>query len=182
MLSRVRVLAALLPLTLALGGCLFESTIDAKGGAEVKLHYRIAPNTKIEKVARDLESADVKLVSKSLDKDGWMDATVKTDDVTKLPTTAFFKAWTITLVDGKDKGTKKLTAHFVNKTPNVKVPQSGLDYYGNEIKIVVNLPGEIVSANAPGGAKGTAATWTYESEEFFKSKEQTIEVTYKLPK
>jgi len=180
MLNRVRVAAAILPLAMLLGGCLFEGTVDEKGGAEVKMHYRVAPNTTVDKAAKDIESKDVKLVSKSLDKDGWMDATVKTDDVTKLSTVAFFKAWKITLVDGKDKGTKTLKSTYVNKAPNVKAPQSAIDYYGGEIKIVLNLPGDIVKTNAS-DSKGKTASWTFKTDEFFKQKEAVLEVTYKLP-
>lgn len=180
MLNRARVVAAILPLAMLLGGCLFEGTVDEKGGAEMKMHYRIAPNTTVEKAAKDLESKDVKVVSKSLDKDGWMDATIKVDDVTKLSTSAFFKGWKVTLVDGKDKGTKTLKADFVNKAPNVKIPQSSIDYYGGEIKVTLNLPGDIVKTNAP-DSKGKSASWTYKTEDFFKQKETTLEVTYKQP-
>lgn len=181
MLTRARVAAALLPLAMLAASCRFEGTVDATGGAAVKLHYRVAPNTTIEKATKDLESKDVQLVSKSLDKDGWLDATVKTADVAKLSTATYFRPWKIALVDGKDKGTKSLKATYQNKAPNVKIPQSGIDYYGDEITIVLNLPGEIVKSNAK-DSKGTAATWTYKTVDFFKSKETTLEVTYKLPK
>jgi len=181
MLNRIRVVAAILPLAMLLGGCLFEGTVDEKGGAEVKMHYRVAPNGTIEKAAKDLESKDVKIISKSLDKDGWMDATVKTDDITKLSTATFFKAWRVTLTDGKDKGTKVLKADFTNKAPTVKIPQSAIDYYGSEIKITLNLPGDIVKTNAP-DSKGRTATWAFKTDEFFKQKESTVEVTYKLGK
>lgn len=181
MLTRARVAAVILPLAMLVGSCRFEGTVDANGGAELKMHYRIAPNTTIEKATKDLESKDVKLTSKSLDKDGWLDATVKTSDVTKLSTAGYFKAWRIALTDGKDKGTKTLKAVYGNKAPNVKIPQSGIDYYGDEITIVLNLPGEIVKSNAK-ESKGNSATWTFKTVDFFKSKETPLEVTYKLAK
>ncbi len=181
MLNRVRVAAAILPLAMLLGGCLFEGTIDDKGGAELKMHYRVAPNSTAEKAGKDLESTDVKVVSKSLNKDGWMDTTVKTDDVTKLSTTTYFKAWNVTLTDGKDKGTKTLKASYVNKAPNTKIPQSAIDYYGDQIKISLTFPGDIVKSNAT-ESKGKTATWTFKTVEFFKQPEQVLEVTYKLPK
>lgn len=181
MLNRVRIAAAILPLTMLLGGCLFEGTIDDKGGAELKMHYRVAPNSTVEKAAKDLESKDVKLISKTLDKDGWMDATVKTADVTKLPTAPFFKAWKVTLVDGKDKGTKTVTARYSNQAATMKIPQSALDYYGRDIKIVLTLPGEIAKTNATSKTAKTA-TWEWTTEDFFKNKEISIEVTYKLAK
>jgi hypothetical protein len=181
MLNRVRVLAAILPLAALLSGCLYEATIDAKGGAEVKVHYRVDPNTKLDKVARDLQSKDVTLVSKSMDKDHYIDATLQTADVMKLPTTTYFRATTIGLVDGPDKGTKKLSIRYANKTPNVKIPPNALDYYGTEIKIALNLPGEVVASNAT-ETKGTSATWTFDTTKFFAAKETTLEVTYKLGK
>ena len=181
MLNRVRVLAAILPLAAVLGGCLYEATIDAKGGAEVKVHYRVDPNTKIEKVTADLESKDVKLVSKSIDKDHYVDATLQTADVMKLPTTPYFRTTTIGLTDGPDKGTKKLSIRYANKSPNIKLPQNALDYYGAQLKVVLNLPGEVVASNAT-ETKGASVTWAFDTSKFFAAKETTLEVTYKLAK
>jgi hypothetical protein len=179
--NHIRALAVTLPLAAILGGCLFEATIDAKGGAEVKLHYRVDPNAKLEKVAADLQSKDVKLVSKSMDKDHYIDATLQTADVTKLSTTGFFKAAAITLVDGPEKGTKTLTIHYLNKTPTAKIPPNALEYYGEQIKVGLTLPGEVVKSNAT-ESKGSSATWTLETGKFFAAKENLFEVTYKLGK
>ncbi len=179
LLNRVGFAATLL-VALVVGGCQFESTIDAKGGAELKLHYRVAPNTKIDKVAKDLSSKDVTVVSKSMDKDNWVDATIKTADVTKLPTAAFFKGWTVTLTDGKDKGTKKISARFANKTGgNMKIPPSALEYYGADIKIIANFPGDVVTSNAT-DSKGKTATWDFPSDKFFSGQENVVEATYKV--
>lgn len=179
MRNRSRGALALLSLVLALGGCRYEGSIDDKGGGEVKLHYRVPPNTTIEKASKDLESKAVTIVSKALSKDGWMDATVKTADVTQLSTAAYFRAWAITLADGKDPGTKTLTARFTNKTPSGRLPESALDYYGKDIQIVLTLPGEIVASNAT-STKDKVATWTWPTTEFFKEKQALVEVTYKV--
>lgn len=179
--NRIRVLAAAVPLVAILGGCQFDGTIDAKGGAEVKLHYRVDPNAKLDKVSSDLESKDVKLISKSMDKDHYVDATIQTANVTKLPTTAFFKAAAITLVDGPDKGTKTLTVRYLNKTPTGKIPPNALEYYGEQIKVGLKLPGDVVKTNAT-ESKGSSATWTIETTKFFAAKENIFEVTYKVGK
>jgi hypothetical protein len=176
----VRALAAILPLTALLSGCLYEVTIDAKGGAEIKLNYRVDPNM-VEKAGKDLQSPDVKLVSKSVDRDHYIDATLQVADVTKLSTTPYFRATTITLVNGSAPGTKTLTVQYVNKAINVNLPPSSLKYYGNEIKVVLHLPGDVVKSNAT-ETKGASATWVVDVTKFFATKETTFEVTYNLPK
>jgi hypothetical protein len=179
MSNRVRTIAALFPLLVAASGCLFQGTVDAKGGAELKMHYRLDPNAKIDKVGADLQSKDVKLVSKSLDSEHYVDATLQMADVTKLPTTAFFKATTVKLADGSEKGTKTLTVKYMNPKPMDKIPSTLLDYYGKDVQVVLNLPGNVVKSNAT-EVKGSSATWTLDTNKFFAAKETLFEVTYKL--
>jgi hypothetical protein len=56
-----------------------------------------------------------------------------------------------------------------------------LDYYGKEIQVVLNLPGDVVKSNAA-EAKGASARWTVDTGKFFAAKETVFEVTYKLEK
>src|SRR5579862_9341534 len=162
--NRIRMLVATLPMIVAASGCLYEATIDAKGGAELKMHYRVDPKIKPDKIGTDLQSSDVKLVSKSIDKNHYVDATLRMADVTKLSTAAYFRNTAVTLVDGPEKGTKKLTITSVNKTPAAKLPPTAVDYYGSEIEIVLHLPGEVVTSNAT-ESKGSDATWVFDTQD-----------------
>ncbi|SRR5579862_4626735 len=177
--NRIRMLVATLPMIVAASGCLYEATIDAKGGAELKIHYRVDPQMKPDRVGTDLQSSDVKLVSKSIDKNHYVDATLRMADVTKLSTAPFFRTTAVTLVDGPEKGTKKLTITSVNKTPGAKIPPTAVDYYGSEIKVVLHLPGDVVASNAT-ESKGPDATWVFDTKKFFAPKENVLEVTYRL--
>ncbi len=181
MSNRVRTIAVLLPLLVGASGCLFQATVDAKGGAEVKMRYRVDPNAKVDKLGADLQSKDVKLVAKSLDGDHYLDATLQMADVTKLPTTAYFKATTVKLADGPEKGTKTLTVKYTNPKPMDKIPPPLLDYYGKEIQVALTLPGDVVKSNAT-EVKGSSATWTVDTTKFWAAKETLFEVTYKLEK
>jgi hypothetical protein len=177
--SRVRLIAAMLALLVTSSGCLFEATVNALGGANIKVHYRVDPSLKPEKSGDGLQSSDVKLLTKGIDKDHYVDATLETANLTKLYTAPLFKAIAIAFTDGAEKGTQTLTIKNV-KRPVAKLPPNFFQYYGNQSKLVLHLPGDVVKSNAT-ETNGNTASWTIETAKFMDASETTFEVTYKVP-
>jgi hypothetical protein len=177
--SRVRLIAAMLALLLTSSGCLFEATVNALGGADIKVQYRVDPSLKPEKAGDGLQSSEVKLLTKGIDKDHNVVATLETADLTKLYTAPLFKAIAITFADGAEKGTQTLTIKNAKRAVS-KLPPNFIQYYGNQSKVVLHLPGEVVKSNAT-ETNGNTATWTIETAKFMDASETTFEVTYKVP-
>ena len=178
--SRIRPAAVVAGLLLAIAGCRFESTIDAKGGAELTVRMHLLATQNLDRVAKDMSSADVEVVSKAKDKDNWATIQLKMKDVTKISTTEFFKTTAMTLTDNKD-GTRTLKAVVTNKNPSEKLPDNVVEYYGKEVSISAKLPGEIVKSNAT-STSGQTATWTTDLRKFFAARQNAMEATYKLAK
>ncbi len=172
------VIAALL---LVIAGCRFESTIDKNGGAEMTVRFHALANQSLDRIAKDMTSPHVEVVSKSKDKDNGVTLNLKMKDVTKLSSTEFFASTTVTLTPDAKAGTTTLKAVVTNKNPADKLPDNVVEYYGKEITIVAKLPGEIVKSNAT-STSGQAATWTTDLRKFFGNKQNSMEVTYKLEK
>ncbi len=176
--SRPRVIAAMLALLCTSSGCLFEATVNALGGADIKVQYRVDPSLKPEKVGDGLQSSDVKLLTKGMDKDHHVVATLQTADLTKLYTASVFKAINIAFTDGAEKGTQTLTIKNVKRP--AKLPPSFIQYYGSQSTLVLHLPGEVVKSNAT-ETNGNTASWTIDTAKFMNTAETTFEVTYKSP-
>ncbi|MDX2168163.1 MAG: hypothetical protein SF182_13900 [Deltaproteobacteria bacterium] len=179
MSRRIRPATVVTALLVVIAGCRFESTIDKTGGAELTVRLHALANQSLDRLAKDMTSAHVEVVSKAKDKDNWVTMTLKMKDVTKLSTTEFFSATNVTLTDDAKAGTKTLKAVVTNKNPADKLPDTVVEYYGKEITIIAKLPGEIVKSNAT-STSGQTATWTTDLRKFFGTKQNTMEVTYKL--
>lgn len=176
--KRLAPAAPLLAALLLLSGCLFNTTVDAKGGGTMHLRYRVGPDTKLETLKAQMQSADVQIEKLDLDKQNWVTADLKFADITKLSTTSFFKQTAITLADGPEKGTKTLSAVWKNAKPG-KLADSLVEYYGREVTIEVTLPGEVVKTNAA-SHKGATAKWTIPMNDFMSAKEVPLSATYKV--
>jgi hypothetical protein len=172
----IRLLVVLLSLC-ALPGCLIECAVDENGGALLKMRYRLTTPAQLDQHKKRFESADVKLVDASVDKDRWATFEAKTGDVTKLSTIAQLQNTVFTLTEG-EAGTKVLTAKYTNKNPN-KLPEEMVAYFGNEVRLSLTVPGEIVKSNGA-SAEGKTATWKYPLNDFTNMSEATFSVTYKV--
>ena len=164
---------------LGLSGCFIRGTIDAKGAGTMTVKYRLTTEAQLEPNKKRFDSQYVKVTSATVDKDKWATYELKFDDITKLPTTAFFHTTTFNLADGPD-GTKVLTIKHVNKTPN-KLPDEMVAYFGKEAQLSMTVPGPIVQSNATSTADKTA-TWTYPMNDFTNAPELNLSVTFKVPK
>jgi hypothetical protein len=144
----------------------------------VKFKYRLQPDAKLETVKKMLESPSVTVKNAEMDKDKWATFDLDVKDATKLNTTALFKNVAVTITDGADKGTKVLTAKHVNAKP-MTLPEKLRDYYGNELRVTLTFPGEVVKSNAT-ETKGDTATWKLNLDEFLKATQTEFQATYKV--
>src|SRR5262249_20993152 len=78
--------ALVLPLMIVISGCLVESTVDSKGGAVLKVQYRLTNENQLDAVKKQMQSPEVTLVDASVDKDKFATFNIKVADVTKLST------------------------------------------------------------------------------------------------
>lgn len=167
----------LLAVLCALPGCLMECTVDENGGALFKMRYRLTTEAQFDQHKKRFESADVKLVSATIDKDKWATYEVKTGDVTKLSTIAQLQSTTFTLTEG-EPGVRVLTVKYINKNPN-RLPEEMVAYFGNEVRLSLTVPGEIVASDGA-STEGRTATWKYALSDFTNLSEATFRVAYKL--
>lgn len=157
-------------------GCLIDGKLDDKGGATLKLVYRLAPGAKIDPTKKMMESSVVSVKGAEADKDNRATFDLEVKDVTKLNSAAFFKNVQVKLSDG-EAGTKVLSAKHVTDKP-MTMPDKMKEYYGNEFRVTLTFPGEVVKSNAT-ESKGNTATWKMTLEDFLKAKETTFDATYK---
>jgi hypothetical protein len=165
-----------LALAVVLSGCFMDAKVNGKGAGTLVVKIRLTNEAQLDPSKKRFESAFVKVTSAKIDPDKWASFELQFDDITKLPTTAYFQTCAITLTDG-DAGTRILTLKNVNKTPS-KVPEEMIAYFGNEVRFSVTVPGEIVKSNATTTAGQTAA-WTWGLSDFTNTPELNLNVTFK---
>jgi hypothetical protein len=177
MMRRVLVAAFALPLTLSLGGCLYETNLNAKGGGTITVTRRLNDKKDLAKLEPQMKSSAVKLTSAKLSDDGKSGVyAMAFDDITKLSTVAFFKNVAITRSSEKEKGTVTITAKYKNSKPG-PLPDKIVQFYSNEAKLVATFPGPVTESN--GKVSGNTVTWSWEINEFYKQPEVVLKATYK---
>jgi hypothetical protein len=163
----------------AMQGCLYEAVLDANGGGVMTVTLRFAKREELPSVKAQLESRAVMVTNAEFVSNGDAGQGVfklKFDDVTKLSTSSFFKAVSITRSEGQD-GTKVLTAVAKNENPT-EVPDSVVQRLGPEVKVVVTFPGAIVESNGTVSG-GNTVTWTWSTKEYFKLAEVMMTAAYR---
>jgi len=176
-MSNARRCLWLLPLIATISGCLYEMTLDDKGGGVITARYRIAKRDFSEARSK-MQSASVKLVSSEIVGQGDTSEGVfkmSFDDVTKLSTAPHFNTVSVTRADGKE-GTKVLTAKVRHDRP-ITIPENMLDRFGREVKVVVTFPGEVSESNGT-ISDGKTVTWTWGLNQFYEAKELLLTATY----
>lgn len=166
------------PLVVAISGCLVESALDAKGGGVLTLTHPVGKKEDMAPFQKRLESPAVKVTSAEFVDQGEKSQGVfklQFDDVTKLSTAQFFSDLTVTRADGAKKGTTLLTAKIVHKVPQ-KMPDKAAEFFGKQVKIAVTLPGAVVESN--GKVSGNTVTWTWGVSEFNDMPEVVMTATY----
>ena len=167
---------AALSLILLISGCFMDTVIDDKGAGTMVVKIRLTTEAQLEPNRKRFESAHVKVIKATVEKDKWATYELKFDDITKLNTVPHFSNTTVTLTDGEG-GTKALAIKNVNKNPN-KMPEEMVAYFGKEVRMTITVPGEIVATNATSKADKTA-TWTYALNDFTSAPELNLTVSFK---
>jgi len=175
----LRAYVLFLPLVAMLSGCLYELTLDDKGGGTMTATFS-AFKPDLPETKRKMQSASVKLVSADLIGEGEKSQGVfklSFADVTKLSTVPNFSNVKVTRSDGEKKGTKKVTASIRNER-SLNIPENMLDRFGREVKIVTTFPGEVVETNGTVSG-GNTVTWRWELNKFFDTRDVELSATYK---
>ncbi len=178
MLKKPACYAVLVPLVVAVSGCLIESTLDAKGGGVMTVTYPVAKKEDLPGLQKQMQSPAVKVTGAEVVETGdKKNAVIKLqfDDVTKLSTAQFFANVTVTRADGTKKGTKALAAKVKHKNP-AKLPDKAVELFGREVRVVVTLPGAVVESN--GKISGNTVTWIWGISEFNEMPEVVMTATY----
>ncbi len=170
--------AALLSSLVALAGCLMDATIDAKGAGTLTIRYRLTTEAQFNSAKMRMKSPHVTLTSATVDADKWATFKMEFADVTKLSTIEQFRNTVFSLVDD-EAATKTLEVHFVNEKPST-LPQEMVAYFGKEVDISLNLPGEVVKSNAV-VTRGKTVTWTYPLNDFMNMPEVHLSATFRVP-
>jgi hypothetical protein len=160
---------------LVAGGCRIDLTIDDKGGGSGDIAYHIQKAWELDGQKKNLESANVKVTSAAVDSDKLASFKIVFDDVTKLPTTQFFKS--VVLTRAVENGVVKVTAKVSPANP-IKLPESGVKYFGPDVTISVSVPGTIVDSNAK-STQGKTATWVFPINDLLSAKDLPLTLSYK---
>jgi hypothetical protein len=139
----------------ALWACNVDGTLDATGGARVQIRYRLVSVANFEPSKKRLQSADVRLASATMAPDKWATFDLEMADVRKLSTAPAFADTTVQLTDEAD-GARTLAMTLVSKVGELPAPL--VKYLGNEFRVAIELPGDIVRSNATAVA-GRRASW-----------------------
>jgi hypothetical protein len=178
MIKNLTSIAAFLSL-LFTSGCLFESNIDAKGGGTMIMTTYVKPDSKLDDTKKQMTSNHVEVTEAKMVGDSNATFHLKFEDVTKLSTATFFKNATITRTVDAEKGTTSINA-TIKHGKTSKIPDTIKQLYGDQVKFVTTVPGEITETNAK-SKEGKTATWVFTMDEFYGVLEVPLNLTYKNP-
>lgn len=139
----------------AMSGCIVDGKLDANGGAHLKLRCRLVSVANFEQSKVRLQSPDVKLTDASMTPDKWATFDVETTDVRKLPTASAFAPMKFALTDEAD-GARTFTLTIDGNA--AELPPPYVKYLGNDLRVALELPGDVVRSNATTVA-GRTVSW-----------------------
>jgi LppM domain len=175
-LARYAVVAAMGTL---LGGCLYETTLDANGGGVMSIVLRGTSRKGLEGIKNKMQNSAVKVLSAEFsgrDDNGEALFKLQFEDLTKLPTAEFFRNVSIKRSDGVE-GSQVLTAIVRNARPG-DLSDAQIERLGRDVKVVVTFPGDVIESNGTASAPN-AVTWTWGMKEFFRASEVMMTAAYK---
>jgi hypothetical protein len=160
-------------------GCLVDARLAAGGGGALTLGYRLDDRGTLGAAAERLASPSVTVRSARVDAQRNGTFKVTFADIQALSTTAMFKQVSITRGPGKEAGTTTLVATFEQAKP-LTLPPEVLQRQGNELTVVLRLPGAIVDTNAS-THRDEIATWVVPLKTLLGGGKTTFSVTYRDP-
>jgi hypothetical protein len=170
-------LALLLALAL-LPGCLITGSIDPTGGARLTINVRLISVANFDSMKAALQSSDVVLKNASMTPKKFATFEIECADVTKLSTAPSLSRAIIALTD-VGGGARTFAASLFNPAP-VEWSPTMQHYYGDELKIAVDLPADVVATNAP-AKTGRTVTWSWPLSEASKIPRLDLFATYNRP-
>ncbi len=176
---RTRFLPVLLvaALTLALAGCLVQSTLDDKGGGTMKVELRGDQNSTVDKVKAFFQGPGVTITKATMDDQKNAVIELSYTDFRTLSALKQFENTTFTMTDDAKAKTRTASAVVKSAKP-VKLPDEQLKYFGKDATVSVTVPGDIVKTN--GQKKGSkTAKWTIPMNTLLGQGETEFTVTYK---
>ena len=166
-------------LVLVCQGCLVEARLGAAGGGALTVRYRLDERMTLGAAAGRLTAAGVTVRSAKLDANGYGTFKVQFADLQALSSTVLFRQVSITRVPGNVAGSTALTAVFDQPKP-LTLPPEVLQRYGNELTVVLRVPGSIMETNAPTHAD-RVVTCVVPSQTLLAGGKTTSSVTYRDP-
>lgn len=166
-------------LLLVCQGCLVEARLAAGGGGVLTLRYRLGDRVTLGAAAERLAGPGVVVRSAKLDAHGYATFKVQFDDVQALTSTAMFRQVSVARGAGREPGTTTFTATFDQPKP-LTLPPDVLQRYGNELTVVLRVPGPVVETDAPTRAD-RLATWVVPLQALLAGGKTTFSVTYRDP-
>ena len=175
---RTRLLPVLLvaTLTVALAGCLVQSTIDEKGGGTLKMELRGDQNSTVDRVKALFAGPGVTITTATMDENKNAVVEISYTDFRTLGALKAFDNTTFTLTDDAKAKTRTASA-VIKPTKPVTLQDEQLKYFGKEVKVSFTVPGDIVKTN--GKKKGKTATWTVPLNTVLGKDDTSFTVTYK---
>jgi len=160
-------------------GCLVDVRLAPTGAGVATVRYRLDERATLGAAAERLASPSVTARSAKLDANGYGTFKVQFADVQALSSTAMFKQVSITRLPGGEPGTTALTAVFdqpkaLNLSPQV------LQRHGNDLTVIVRVPGSVLDTNAPTRAENVA-TWVVPLQTLLAGGKTTFSLTYRAP-
>jgi hypothetical protein len=164
---------ALAPLT----GCLVNGALDPTGGGRLTVRMRLVSVLHFESLKASLQSPDVILKNASLDAKKWATFDLEVRDARRLWTAPALARTSLAFSD--DDGARTLAITMSNPVPERWSPAMRR-YSGDELKITLDLPGEVITSNAT-STSGRTASWRWSLEESSARPTTDLTATFKLP-
>jgi hypothetical protein len=181
-MSRLAWVAACVWMIAALGGCLYETTLDANGGGTMTVTLHGIKRQSFDVIKGKMASSAVTVTSADFsgdDDNGTVLVKLHCDDILKLSTAEFFKNVTLTRTAGQ-AGTTVLSAVIRNNTKAPELSDAALAKLGNEVRVATTFPGDIVETNGTVSG-GRTVNWAWNMKQFFKTPDVMMTAAYKAP-
>jgi hypothetical protein len=174
---RILTRVALVLLTVTTTGCVVESRLRPDGSGRLTLAYHLDDNATLAPVVQRLEAPAVMVRAARIDRQRIGTFKVEFADAGKLSQTETFKQVVVTRAAGAQAGTTDFTAKIVQPKP-FKLSDKMLEHFGNDLKVTITFPGEVVATNAT-SHQGATASWIVPLQTVTSSPETVFSATYK---
>ena len=172
---RAPLLLALLvtPLT----GCLVTGALDPGGGGRVTVRMRLVSVQNFEVLKTALQSPDVTVKNASLTPKKWATYELEFRDIRRLWTAPALARVSAAVSDHDGERTMAVT--MSNPVPE-QMSDAFQRYAGNDLKISIELPGDVLDSNAT-STSGRTVAWTWSYAEASARPTTDLTATFRVP-